>query len=304
MSILVDADTKVLVQGITGREASARVRFMREYGTCVIGGVSPGHGGEMVENVLVFDSVREAIENLGVTPDLAVAFVPPTAQRDAALEAMEGRIRLLVLIADHVPIHDVMVLSGWAREVGTTFIGPNCAGIVSPGAAAVGMLGGNVVTARRFFLPGSVGVVSRSGGLAAAAAYMLTMHGVGQSTVVHVGGDAIVGMRLPDVLLEFERDPRTQAIVIVGEIGSVQEEDSAELVVSGAISKPVFAFINGAAAIGNTRFSHAGAIVEAGRGSYASKKEAFARAGIAVVDSLDALPTVVAQHLNRMEKLG
>jgi succinyl-CoA synthetase alpha subunit len=297
MAILIDENTRVLVQGITGREGMTRTRLMKGYGTKVVAGVTPGKGGMEVEGIPVFDSVKEAWDAVGPI-DASVVFVPAPLVKEAALEAIEAGVKLLVLIPDRVPIHDVLEIYEEARERGARFIGPNTLGMLSPGKALLGMIGGRPETAREWFKEGEVGVASRSGGITSAISYYITKAGFGESTVIHVGGDAVVGTPLPDVVKLFEKDPQTKAVVIFGEIGTTQEERVADLIRKGEFTKPLIAFIGGKAAKEGTRFSHAGAIVEGSRGSYESKVEALKEAGAIVVDEITKIPEALREVLS------
>ena len=269
MAILIDEKKRVLVQGITGREGRARTRLMREYGTHIIAGVTPGKGGQSVLGVPVFNTPREAVESLGKI-DVSVVFVPAAGVKEAAISAIEAGIKLAVLVPDRVPVWDAMEIAAAAKANHATFLGPNTLGALSPGKAVVGMIGGRAESARQWFKPGipkGVGVISRSGGMASSTGHYLGQVGVRISTIVHIGGDPVIGIRLPDAALMFEADPLTEAIVIFGEIGSSQEEELAQLIVDGTITKPVIAYIGGKAAREGTRFSHAGAIIEGDRKS-------------------------------------
>ena len=292
MSILVDECSKVVVQGITGREGKVRTRLMTEYGTQVVAGVTPGKGGQDVDGVPVFDSVEEAWEQSGPL-DASVIFVPAALVKNAALEAIAAGIKLVVIVPDRVPIMDVLEVARFAEISGARFVGPNTLGLVSPGKAVLGMIGGRAARAREWFRPGNIGVSSRSGGMTSAISYYLTEAGLGQSTIVHVGGDAVVGLSHPEVMELFEQDAETQAIVMFGEIGTTQEERVADLIESGKLIKPVIAYIGGKAAKSGTRFSHAGAIVEGNRGSHASKVERLRQVGVHVVDSVADIPPAV-----------
>ncbi|MDH4218883.1 MAG: CoA-binding protein [Candidatus Aminicenantes bacterium] len=291
MSILVDEESRVLVQGITGREGMVRTRLMKDYGTNVIAGVTPGKGGENVYGIPVYDSVEEAWERQGPV-DISVIFVPAALVKDAALEAMDAGIKLLVIVPDRVPIFDVLEISQAAKERGASFVGPNTLGLVSPGKAVLGMIGGRAERAREWFRPGHVGVSSRSGGMTSAISYYLTEAGVGQSTIIHVGGDAVVGLSHPEVMELFEQDEQTEMVAMFGEIGTTQEERVADLIEKGKFTKPLIAFIGGKAAKSGTRFSHAGAIVEGSRGSYESKVRRLIKVGAHVVDAISDIPKV------------
>jgi succinyl-CoA synthetase alpha subunit len=297
VAILIDETKNVLVQGITGREGSARTRFMLEYGTRVVAGCSPGRSGQRVCGVPVFDTVGQAQEALEAKIDLSVMFVPGPQVKPAALEAIEAGVPFVVLIADRVPLYDVLEIVQTADNRGAKFLGPNTAGAISPGKAVAGILGGSARSASSWFTQGPVGLASRSGGLGASAGYYLGHQGIGLSTLIHVGGDAIVGLNLAEAAQLFEDDPATRVIVLIGEIGTSQEEQVAESIRQGRITKPVAAFIGGRAAQTGTRYSHSGAIVEAGRGTYDSKFEALRRVGALVAESFDDLPNKVATLL-------
>jgi succinyl-CoA synthetase alpha subunit len=303
MAILIDEKKRVLVQGITGREGRARARLMREYGTQVVAGVTPGKGGQTVLGVPVFDTPQEAVNLLGQI-DISVLFVPAAGVKDAAIAAIEAGIKLAVLVPDRVPVWDAMEIAAAARANGAMFLGPNTLGALSPGKGVIGMIGGRAESARQWFKPGvpkGVGVISRSGGMASSTGYYLGQAGVRISTIVHIGGDAVIGIRLPDAALMFEADPLTEAIVIFGEIGSSQEEELGQLIVDRKITKPVIAYIGGKAAREGTRFSHAGAIIEGGRGTHAGKVKALREAGATVVDAFGELPKAVVEILKKMK---
>ena len=296
MSILIDPSKRVIVQGITGREGTARTRLMRGYHTQVVAGVTPGKAGAEVEGVPVFDTVRAAWEAVGEI-DISVIFVPAGLVKDAALEALEAGVKLLVIVPDRVPIYDVLEIDHAARQTGAHFVGPNTLGVLSPENGVLGMMGGRAASARDWFYPGPVGVSSRSGGITTSIAYYLAQAGIGASTLVHVGGDAIVGMPHAEILRRFEADPQTEAVVLFGEIGTSQEEAAAALIESGAFTKPLIAYIGGKAAKSGTRFSHAGAIIEGGRGTYASKVERLREVGAHIVESFGDIPRVTADVL-------
>ncbi len=291
MSILVDERSKVLVQGITGREGMVRTRLMRDYGTQVVGGVTPGKGGGEVYGLPVFDTVEEAWERVGPL-DASVIFVPAALVKDAALEAIDAGVKFLTIVPDRVPIYDVLEISRRAQQKGARFVGPNTLGLLSPGKAALGMIGGRAETARQWFRPGKVGVTSRSGGMTSAMAYYLTQAGMGQSTIVHVGGDSVVGTAHPEVVELFQNDEQTEMVAMFGEIGTTQEERVADMIELGKFTKPLIAFIGGKAAKSGTRFSHAGAIVEGTRGSYASKVERLRSVGVHIAESIFDIPEI------------
>jgi succinyl-CoA synthetase alpha subunit len=302
MSILIDETTRVLVQGITGREGQVRAKLMIEYGTRVLCGTSPGRGGSEVHGLPVYDTVEEAVEKHGAF-DASVIYVPAPLVKDAALEAIAAGVKLLVLVPDRVPIHDVLCIAEEAELLGARFLGPNTLGVLSPGKGVLGMMGGRAEAARRWFLPGKVGVTSRSGGITSAIGHYLSRRGIGLSTLVHVGGDAVVGLPHPEILKLFEADPETEAIVMFGEIGTSQEERAAELMASGAVSKPVVCFVGGKSARKGTRFSHAGAIVEGDRGSHETKVRLLKEAGACVVERFDDIPEATAEVLGRLGAL-
>jgi succinyl-CoA synthetase alpha subunit len=294
MAILINETSRVIVQGITGREGTARTKLMKDYGTKVVAGVTPGKAGQEVHGVPVFDAVKDAWDKAGPV-DVSVMFVPASLVKNGALEALEAGVKMLVLVPDRVPIWDVLEIARVARAKGACFVGPNTLGLLSPGKAVCGMIGGTAARAREWFKPGAVGVSSRSGGMTSALAYYLSQEGIGQSTIVHVGGDAVVGLSHPEVMELFQDDEETRCAVMFGEIGTTQEERVADLIERGRFTKPLIAFIGGKAAKSGTRFSHAGAIVEGGRGSYETKVERLRRAGVRVVDSIFDIPKIARQ---------
>jgi len=294
MSILVNRESRVCVQGITGREGMARTRLMAEYGTKVVAGVTPGKGGEKVLDVPVYDTVYEAMEatkNDGGI-DISVLFIPAPLVKSAALEAFDAGVKLCVIVPDRVPIWDVMEIADAAKAKGAHFLGPNTLGCISVDQAVLGMMGGTAQSARSFFKPGKVGVTSRSGGITSAIAYYLSKEGIGLSTIVHVGGDALIGLPQPEIAKMFQNDPETEIIVMFGEIGTTQEERVAELMMKKEITKPVVAYIGGKGAKEGTRFSHAGAIIEGGKGTREGKIQALKAAGAHVVEDFEDIPKV------------
>lgn len=299
MSILIDEKMRVVIQGITGREGMARAKLMRDYGTNVVAGVTPGKKGEIVHGIPVYDTVEEANEKEG-TLDVSVIFIPAASVKEAALEALDADIKLLVIVPDRVPLFDVLEIAKSAKENGARFVGPNTLGLISPGKAVLGMIGGRAESARDWFKPGAVGVTSRSGGITSAISYYLGRAGIGQSTIIHVGGDAVVGTPHPDVVQMFEKDEETKAVVMFGEIGTTQEERVADLIEKGDFRKPLVAFIGGAAAKSGTRFSHAGAIIEGGRGTYEGKVKRLKEVGAYVVDDFNEIPRVTMEVLKRL----
>ena len=296
MSILIDETKRVIVQGITGREGQTRARLMKGYGTNIVGGVTPGRGGQEVEGLPVFDTVEEAWENLGPI-DVSVLFIPAPLVRSAALEAIDAGVKLLVIVPDRVPIYDVLEIVKAADSAGAKFVGPNTLGVLSPGKGVLGMIGGRAVSARAWFFPGPVGVCSRSGGITSSMAYYLAQEGIGATTLVHVGGDAIVGLPLPEVVRLFQADPDTKGIVMFGEIGTSQEEQVADLIEQGEVTKPLITYIGGKGAKSGTRFSHAGAIIEGGRGTREGKVTRLQEVGAHVVENFGDIPAVTKEVL-------
>ena len=277
MSILVGTETKLIVQGITGREGLYHAKGCRDYGTQVVGGVTPGKGGTEIEGFPVFNTVKQARAATGA--NASMIFVPPPAAADAILEALEAGIELIVCITEGIPVLDmVKVKRVLADHPGQRLVGPNCPGVISPGKAKVGIMPG------RIHLAGHVGIISRSGTLAYEAVGQLTALGIGQSTSVGIGGDPINGTHFVDALTLFQADPDTHAIVLVGEIGGSAEEDAAAYI-QAHVTKPVVAFIAGQSAPAGRRMGHAGAIISGGKGTAAEKMACLEAAGITVVVS-------------------
>lgn len=276
MVVLVNENTRVLVQGITGREGSRHTLYMLQYGTKVVAGVTPGKGGQEVHGVPVYDSVEEAIRK---HPEIntSIVFVPARFAADAVYEAIDNGIKLIVVITEHIPIHDAIRFVNYAKYKGSVIIGPNCPGVVSPTISKVGIMPNNVYTRK-----GPVGIISRSGTLTYEISYHLTQAGLGQSTVIGIGGDPIIGTDMVEAALMFENDPETKYLVVIGEIGGDQEERLANLVREGKITKPIAAFIAGRTAPPGKRLGHAGAIISMGVGTYESKVKALESAGIRV----------------------
>lgn len=287
--MLLKREDGVIVQGITGRQGSYWTERMIECGTRVVAGVSPGRGGKEVAGVPVYGSVAEAASHHAA--DVSVLFVPPLAAKAAALEAVSCGVARLVFLTEHVPAQDVMEVLAHARERGTQVLGPNTAGVVVPGEASVGFMPG---FAANIFRPGNVGVISRSGSLGTLVSMNLVTAGYGQSAFIGIGGDPILGTTTLDALRVLDADERTDAVVIVGEIGGVMEEDAAAYVAT--MTKPVVAFIAGRTAPPGRRMGHAGAIVTGGRGVGASKVRALTDAGATVVD----VPALVGDALGRL----
>jgi succinyl-CoA synthetase alpha subunit len=282
VSILVDKETRLLVQGLTGSEGRFHGLRNRAYGTNVVAGVTPGKAGQNVEGIPVFDAVADAVEATGA--DTSLVFVPARFAAAAVEEAADAGIGTIVCITEHIPVHDMMRLYALLRQWGVTLIGPNCPGVLSPGKANVGIIPAEV------FREGSVGLVSRSGTLTYQIGFELAQLGLGNSTIVGIGGDPIVGSSFIDVLERFEADPETEIVVLVGEIGGDEEEKAARFV-QARMSKPVFAYIAGFSAPPGKTMGHAGAIISGSSGTAQAKKEALESAGIAV----GTTPTEVAQ---------
>lgn len=290
MSILIDSSTRVLVQGITGRDGSFHAKGMLDYGTKVVGGVTPGKGGEQVHGVPVFNTMKEAVSATGA--NATVIYVPAKFAAAAMREAMDAAVPLIVTITEGVPTLDMMDIYHEVRARGLRLIGPNCPGVITPGQSKIGIMPGHI------HKPGRVGVISRSGTLTYEIVYALTNLGIGQSTCIGIGGDPIVGSGPMDLLPLFERDPGTDAIVLVGEIGGDEEERTAAFI-REHIKKPVFAFIVGHTAPEGKRMGHAGAIVSGGAGTAASKLKAFSHAGVPVANTIDELAAMVAAAMRR-----
>ena len=283
MSILVGSHTRLLVQGITGREGSFQTRRCIEYSTNVVAGVTPGRGGGEAEGVPVFDTVLEAVA--ATQANCSLIFVPAPFAADAVLEAADAGIPVIICITEGVPTMDMVRARRFLKGSGITVIGPNCPGVITPGQARVGIMPGDV------FSPGRVGVISRSGTLVYEAVAQLTERGIGQSTCVGVGGDPVIGTTPVEALRMFNEDAETSAVVFIGEIGGVAEQQAAEYI-RAEVSKPVIAFIAGATAPPGRRMGHAGAIIVGAAGTAQAKKEALAAAGATIVDSPADIGTV------------
>ena len=282
MAIIVDSDTRLLVQGITGREGSFHARRNKAYGTNVVAGVTPGKGGAEVEGIPVFDSVREAVAER--SPNTALVFVPARFASDAIYETVDAGIETVICITEGVPAHDMLRVYNYIRLRGITMVGPNCPGVLSPGKANVGIIPAEI------FKEGNVGLVSRSGTLTYQIGHELTQLGIGQSTIVGIGGDPVVGSSFLDVLARFEDDPETEYVVMVGEIGGAEEEKAAEFIEAG-MTKPVVAYIAGFTAPPGKTMGHAGAIISGTSGTAQAKKEALEAHGVRVGTN----PTEVAR---------
>tara|TARA_B100000575_G_scaffold294611_1_gene312181 strand:- start:6586 stop:7452 length:867 start_codon:yes stop_codon:yes gene_type:complete len=276
MSILVGNQTRLIVQGFTGSEGTFHAEQMIAYGTPVVGGVTPGKGGQKHLNLPVFNTVKEAVESEGA--NTTVIFVPPVFAADAIAEAAFSGIEVIICITEGIPINDMIVAKQIVKSHGAILIGPNCPGVITPGEAKIGIMPGNI------FTPGTVGVVSRSGTLTYEAVDQLTKIGLGQSTAIGIGGDPVIGTTHLDAVKLFQDDPDTESIIIIGEIGGSAEEEAAAYI-EAHVNKPVVAFIAGSTAPPGRRMGHAGAIISGGKGTAQEKKRVLSEAGITVVDS-------------------
>ncbi len=290
MSILLDSNTRVIVQGITGREGQFHTRNMIASGTNLVGGVTPGKGGETVEGVPVFDTVSEAIAATGA--NASCIFVPGPFAADAIMEAASAGIRLIVCISEWIPVIDMTRAMLAVREAGALLIGPNCPGMCTPGKGKIGII------PYQIFTPGPVGFISRSGTLTYEVVALLTEAGIGQSTCIGIGGDPIIGSTFADYLKMFEADPGTKAVVMCGEIGGSDEEDAAEFIKS--MTKPVVAFVSGRTAPAGKRMGHAGAIISGNTGTAQGKVSALQAAGVPVADTIFDIPGLVKEALARV----
>jgi succinyl-CoA synthetase alpha subunit len=288
MSIYINKDTRVLVQGITGKQGSFHTNQMLAYGTKIVGGISPGKGGQTVEGVPVYDTVFAAVEK--EPADAAILFIPAPFAKDAAFEALDAGVKVIVLIPEHIPLHDAMDIMAYAGQKGAVVVGPNTFGLVSSGASKIGIM------PNQYFIPGPVGIVSRSGTLCYEIVGHMTESGIGTTTVVGLGGDRVVGLHFTDVLKEFEKDEATKAVILVGEIGGSSEEEAAAYIAS-SMSKPVIAYLAGRSAPPGKRMGHAGAIIERGRGTFESKVKALTAAGVKVADLPMDVPPLIKNFL-------
>jgi len=278
MSILIDKDTKVIVQGITGKAAQFHTRQMLDYGTKIVAGVTPGKAGQTVEGVPVFNTVADAVKATGAT--VSVIYVPARFAADSIMEAVDAKLNLVVCITEHIPVLDMVKVRRYMRGKSTRLLGPNCPGLLTSGQSKVGITPGSVSK------PGHVGVVSRSGTLTYEAAFQLTNAGIGQTTTVGIGGDPVQGLDFIDVLKLFRDDPDTYAVLMIGEIGGTAEEDAAKWIQENMQDKPVAAFIAGRQAPPGKRMGHAGAIISGGKGMAADKVKALNMAGIPVAETV------------------
>ena len=290
MSILVDRSTRVVVQGITGKEGSFHALRCKEYGTRVVGGVTPGKGGTTHEGFAVWNTVEDAVAAAGA--DCALIFVPPPAAADAIMEAADAGVSLIVCITEGVPVADMVRVKAYLARTASRLIGANCPGLISPGKAKIGIMPGHI------HMEGGIGVVSRSGTLSYEVVSQLTQRGLGQSSCVGIGGDPVNGTSFIDVVRFFQDDPQTEAIMLIGEIGGTAEEEAAAFI-KGHVTKPVVGFICGQTAPPGRRMGHAGAIIAGGKGTAAEKMRAFESAGITTVASPDDMGATVARVLGK-----
>jgi succinyl-CoA synthetase alpha subunit len=290
MSVLVDENTRLIVQGITGREGTFHAKGCAEYGTKVVGGVTPGKGGTVHEGWPVFDTVAQAVEKTGA--NATVIFVPPPFAADAILEAEDAGLPLIICITEGIPTNDMVKVWSVLSKSKSRLIGPNCPGVISPGKAKIGIMPG------RIHKQGSVGIVSRSGTLTYEAVYQLSQRGIGQSTAIGIGGDPIIGTNHVDALKLLNEDPQTESIILIGEIGGTAEETAAAYV-KAHVKKPVVGFIAGQTAPPGRRMGHAGAIISGGQGTAADKMKALTAAGIHVVQSPAAIGETLAKVIGK-----
>jgi len=288
VAIIIDENTQVAVQGMTGNQGRFHTKQMLAYGTKIVAGISPGKGGQEVEGVPVYDTMTAAAQDHRI--DASVLFIPAPFAKDAAFEAIDAGVKVLVGVPEHIPVHDEMEIVNYAKSKGVTVVGPNTFGIVSSGKCKIG------IPPNQFFTEGEIGVVARSGTLTYEIVGNLAMNGMGQTTVVGLGGDRAVGLSFVDVLEKFEKDPATKAVVMVGEIGGNAEEQAAEFIKAN-MSKPVVAYIAGKSAPPGKRMGHAGAIIERGKGTFQGKVEALQQAGVQVASLPFEVPGLLKKVL-------
>lgn len=297
MAIIADQNTRVIVQGITGREATSFTKDMLDYGTRVVAGVTPGKGSQQVHSVPVYDTVRQAVREHPA--EASVISVPPALVKGAVLEALDNGIQLVVVITERAPRKDVIELLEVSYEKKARIIGPNTLGLISPERIKLGMAGGPVDDVKKAYTPGPVGIASRSGGMTTEIANLLTTHGIGQSTCIGVGGDPVVGSNFLDLIPLFDKDPDTKLVVLFSEPGGIIEEKLSEYVMAENIALPIIAFIAGRFVddMPGIRFGHAATIVEGETGSTKGKIEMFKKAGIRVADSFSDIVTIAKEYL-------
>ncbi len=291
MTIFANKNTKIIVQGITGKEGGFHAQKCLEYGSQIVGGVTPGKGGQEAFGLPVFNTVAEAKSALNANASLI--FVPPAFAADAIMEAADSKIELIICITEGIPVTDMLKAKKYAQEKGCRLIGPNCPGIISPEEAKIGIMPGHI------HKKGPVGIISRSGTLTYEAVHQLTQLGIGQSTCVGIGGDPIIGTSFIDCLAEFEKDPETKAICLVGEIGGTAEEEAADFIKKN-VTKPVISFIAGISAPPGKRMGHAGAIISGGKGTATGKMQALQEAGITVCKNPAELGITIKKQLDKI----
>jgi len=285
MAIIIDENTKYIIQGVTGNQGSFHTKLMKEYGTKIVAGVTPGKKGQVIEGIPVFDSVKEALEYH--TANVSIIFVPPKFTKSAAFEALENNLDTII-ITEHIPLHDTLEIMALAEKKNRTVVGPNCPGIISPGKSKAGIMPGHI------FKEGNIGVISRSGTLTYEIVNELTKNGYGQSTVIGIGGDPIIGLDFIEGLKKFEHDKQTEAVVLIGEIGGNMEEKTAEYLKYN-YSKPVIAYIAGRTAPKGKKMGHAGAIIQGKTGTAESKIKSFQEANVKVAE----LPSQIIELLKK-----
>ena len=298
MAIIISENTTVLSQGITGRTGAFATRLMVEYGTRVVGGVTPGRGGEKVWEVPVYNTVEEAVAEHELM-DMSVTFVPAPLVKNAALEALDAGIKTLVMPVERVPLHDILKILARAKEKSTKIIGPGSLGIISPGKALIGWIGGAKEFADEAFKPGHVGVISRSGGQTSTVPWSICNEGLGISTAIHTGTEMIIGTTAAEFLQLFDKDDETDLVVMFGEIGGIMESEVAEVIKEGKYTKPFVIYIAGRTLPAGIRFSHASAIVQRGRDTAESKEKILRDAGAHIVDKPQEIALTVAKILKK-----
>lgn len=291
MAIIVNKETAFIIQGITGKQGQVHAKLCLEYGCKLVGGVTPGKGGETVEGLPVFNTVKEAIDSCG-SINASMILVPPFGVKDSAIEAMDNGIKTIIPITEYVPVKDTITMREYAQDNGTTIVGPNTIGVISPGKGKIGIMPGFL------YSEGNVGIVSRSGTLTHEVASCLSRMGIGQSTCVGIGGDPVPGASFSDILKMFRNDQETKCVILIGEIGGVGEELAADYLKLEKYNKPVFAFIAGNTAPAQKKMGHAGAIVAGNSGTAKSKRDALEAAGVVVANTLEDLLKLTSESIN------
>src|SRR3989344_8759798 len=299
MSILIDENTRVLVQGITGKEGSRAAKLMKESGTKVVCGVTPGKGGQEVEECQVYNSIVEALKK---HPEVnaSIVYVPPFAAKDAIIESIENGIKLVNCITENIPVRDTAEMVAYARKHNSRVVGPSSIGIISPGKSRLGVIGGEMEMLKEIYKPGEIGIISKSGGMTNETAWVIRQSGLGQSTVVGIGGDVIIGSTFTDLLELFEKDEQTKGVVIFGELGGTYEEQVAEMIRQKKFTKPIACFIAGMFAEQmpqGMKFGHAGALIEGNRGLPSYKKKILKEAGVLVAERHDQLGELIKEAI-------